>query len=101
MERSNNEMMTAEDKLKAALMEILNHSDNLCKFSEVFESFDTLAHKTMTIEFKFFDIETQSSDVLQEENVKLLSIPLASTLTQVGLTFCPFPRCSPPPGKFI
>ncbi len=98
MKKANDETMILEqDKIKAALIEILNHPDNLCKFSEVFKSFNTLASKTLTIEFKLSDIETQAS----ESSMQSFSAPLLPNLTQFGTTFCPFPRCSPPPGKFI
>lgn len=69
--------------------------------SEVFTSFNTLVNKTMTIEFKLSDVETQAADLLQENTSQSFSVPLTPTLTQFGTTFCPYPLCSPPPGKFI
>lgn len=101
MENRNDEMITAEEKLKTALIEILNHPDNLARFSEVFTNFDSLARKTMTIEFKLFDIEAQSTNVAQANTVQFLSAPLSPISTQFGTTWCAFPDCSPPPGRFI
>ncbi len=101
MERADDQMISEQDKIKAALIEILNHPKNLGKFSEVFKSFDTLAGKTMAIEFKLFDTESKDSESDRENTISFSSTPLAPSLTQFGLTFCPYPRCSPPPGKFI
>lgn len=104
MKRVNNDetMIAEEDNIKAALIEILNCPDNLSKFSEALKNHNALANKTLMVELKFLDTVAQSAEEVSDENaIQFLSAPLATITLPRGTTWCPFPACSPPPGKWI
>jgi hypothetical protein len=95
----NNEMMPSNDTIKQELLEILNHPEILDRFNDLFQKYRLLENKNLTIEFKFVEeMQVRSAGVLSVENE---SLSASSQSVQFGSTWCPYPACTPPPGKFI
>ena len=95
---TNNEESPINSDIQQEFIEILNKTEVLSSFNDVFQKYG-LSAKKITMNFVFSDLtQPQTRESFQADEALLA--PLAENSWQFKTIWCPAPPC-PPPGRWV